>query len=96
MFVILRTEQTPVSIQLFYCSTQQLKGHIEALEGLGSQVCAADLPQFSSRVQGVKEDILSAIADYIMVQTKVESDDTGGWSHVTGWVESHDLVGGVT
>ena len=80
--------QTPVSIQ-FYCSTQQLKGHIEALEGLGSQVCAADLSQFNSRVQGVKEDILSAIADYIIVQTKVESDDTGGWSHMT-W------VGGVT
>ena len=74
---------------VYYCLTQQLKGHIEALEGLGSQVCADDLPQFNSRVQSIKEDILSAIADYIMVQTKVESDDTGGWGHVT-W------VGGVT
>ena len=41
-------------------------------------MCAADLSQFNSRVQGVKEDIVSAIADYIMMQARVESDDTGG------------------
>jgi len=56
-------------------TVQQLKGHIEAMESLRSRVCASDLPNFDSRVQGIRNEILSAIADYGMLQASLESCD---------------------
>ena len=55
------------------------------MESLRSRVCAPDLPNFDSRVQNVKNEIVSAIANYGMVQASVESRDKshekGMWSY---------------
>lgn len=58
------------------------------MESLRSRVCASDLPNFDSRVQGIRNEILSAIADYGMLQASLESCDK---SHEKGmwYIGSH-------